>query len=543
MANELAIPQCFVDIYPFEGGSYTLQGASILRCLVSKSIGSGDGNFALTLTPGGPFGRNIGPSWQEIITPNSLVVIAMTRWKYRQVLMVGVVKIISESQVWRDNQVMRVISVVGEDFNYYLTSQSYFAWNFLASSFAALLAPQLDENAASLPFTLGLLGGPSVTPAQIAKGWYNDIFAGTKGILANTSFPFQSARIGFPQAMATLFEEYPNVSIPMSDYYIATEEAWLNKFRKILPYPFYEVFAITAPPGFYAGAQGGYQFYSRGLGADITVSPVFVNRVNPLPRVTVKVDGQQAQFADMDVAKWNALPLFVPDASFIESQVSFTTEEARNFYALIPTWYASLYGGSNSNTSSLLFLSAGAVDIASIHRYGYRPAWQSISWFSDPAGSAAKSGEFNIEKIVWDLMTRVYSYFEPAPLMALAATTFPLRPDIMPGCRYRYNPYKGEDSWDFYIDTVIHNFVFGGPSTTALQLRRGFPTSVYADVSENGVLRQAHLGNAMRLNGVYQVGLPPGLGKGLQILPFNSPGALNQLQAEAAQVFVSPQTQ
>lgn len=569
MPNNLAIPQCFVDVYPFEGGNYTIQGAMLLNCQVNKNIRQDSGTFSITLAPGGPAGEDIGPSWSEIITPNSLVIIGMSRWQYRQIVMVGIVTKPAESQAWRpDSPVIRTISISGQDFSYYFTSQSYFAWNFLASTFAAVLAPQLNENAAALPFVLGILQG---TPATVGSQWFNRIFAGNQGLLASTVFPYRNARISFPNAIAQWFQEYPNFVIPMSDYFIATEESWIAKFRKIFPFPFYETFVTTAQPGFYPSALGGYGFSCKGLGDDIQATPVFVARINPLPRVTVDTSGSAPAFSSMDVAAWNALKLFMPDANFYESQLAFSTDEARNFYAIIPTWYATLYGGSASSTSALLFLGAGAVDITSIHRYGYRPAWQSTAWFADPTGGFAQSGNINVTALVWDLMTRVYSYYEPTPLMGYAATVIQLRPDIMPGCRYRYQPLKNEDSWDFYIEGVIHNFKFGGPSTTTLTLTRGLPSALYADASDSSIQRAITLGKAQRVNGVYQASLPQivtqvntiatstnqavsgsvsavslstqEIEPGLQILPFNSPSALNAIQAQAAQVFVSPQTQ
>lgn len=541
MPNLHAIPQCFVDVYPFEGGAYSLRGGAILRATVSKNVREDAGSFTFELAPGGPAGVDVGPSWSEVITPNSLVVIALARWQYRQIVMIGVVTNVMEGQEWNaEGGVARSVAVVGQDFAYYFVSQSYFAWNFLASTFAGILAPQLGEDAASLPFTLGILQG---TPAKVASQWYTEIFAGANGILADTSFAYLNSRVGFDAAVATWFEEYPNFIIPMSDYFIATEETWMAKFRKILPFPFYETFATTAPTGFYPAASGGFKFTSSGLGPDFPASPVFLGRVNPLPRVKVDTSGTAPTFSAMDVDRWSALPLFMPDSGFIRSQLRFSTDEARNFYAIIPTWYATLYGASASDTAALLFLSAGAVDIASIHRYGYRPAWQSTAWFADPSGGFAKSGEIDVTKLVWDLMTRVYSYHEPAPLMGIAGTTMPLRPDVMPGCRYRYQPLKGEDTWDFYIEGVTHSFAFGGPSMTSLALTRGLPSTVYADVGNGGVLRAAHLGNAERFNGEYRVGLPPGVGNGLQILPFSSPSALNDLQSQAARIFVTPQEQ
>jgi hypothetical protein len=196
-----------------------------------------------------------------------------------------------------------------------------------------------------------------------------------------------------------------------------------------------------------------------------------------------------------------------------------------NFYVINPTYMKSLFGMSNSSNLSFIFQFIGAISPASIHRHGFRPLYKDTNWFNDGTGHFGQSGSGNFQQLVAQLTILLSSYHEPVPLMAKGVDIGPLRPDIIPGNRYTFSPFKGEESWDFYINAVKHSYVFGGPSTTALTITRGFPSSIYSDTSMGGVLTQAHLGNAMRKDGVLQVGLPPGIGGGLQMVtPSTIPG-------------------
>lgn len=73
-----AAPLCFVNVFPFEGGKYSVVGDQLLECTYEKNIYSNDGTFEIVLAPGGP-NTNRGATWAEILTPMSLVLIGMSR--------------------------------------------------------------------------------------------------------------------------------------------------------------------------------------------------------------------------------------------------------------------------------------------------------------------------------------------------------------------------------------------------------------------------------------------------------------------------------
>jgi hypothetical protein len=123
--------------------------------------------------------------------------------------------------------------------------------------------------------------------------------------------------------------------------------------------------------------------------------------------------------------------------------------------------------------------------------------------------------------------------------MARGDVTIPLAPHVLVGTRFRYAPYKDMINWDFYVESVTHSFVFGGESTTSLSLTRGLPSSIYADASDDGLLKAIMVGDAMRLNGRYTKGLPEGSEKALQF--FATVDQAAELNQHLATVNVTPQ--
>jgi hypothetical protein len=109
-----------------------------------------------------------------------------------------------------------------------------------------------------------------------------------------------------------------------------------------------------------------------------------------------------------------------------------------------------------------------------------------------------------------------------------------LRPDIMPGNRLIFAPFKDTEQWQFYIEGVTHNWVFGRTATTQLSLSRGLPDWVYDD----NAMIALHIGNAQRLNGQYAIGLPPGLGPSLQPVNYNN---MTAITGGIAAIFGTPQ--
>jgi hypothetical protein len=548
----VAIPQCFVDIYTYEGNTYSLQGAQVRAVVVTKSIDpqADTGTFALTLAPGGPNGANQIPSWSDVITPMSLVVIGMRRGTNAAITMLGVVRAVGENQEWPVDRpgapVDRQILITGFDFSYFYTMFTYYSLWYLGATGVGVSAQTPSEG---LPTQLGasyLIGDPG----QIAAAWFEGIMAGSIGVLSRSFVPFQGGKIFFGTAMARVIETY-DVMVPYGEYFVGTEGSWIDKYRLMLPFPFYEFFVTTSPTTGgttsyedpegvnYADNSSGYAFTSKGLGSSITASPVMVARRNPVPALTAQIENGVANFNGIDATAWRKLTVNQLDlGGFVSSQVSFDESQVHNLYVINPTFGTALNGGSNSSIIPYVMTAGGAGDAASIHRYGLRPASIETHWQCDPTGQFAQLNESSpVNNFILGatLLARYASYWHPTPLMAKATVTTWLRPDILPGTIFRYSPFKGDVTWDFYVTGVTHRWVFGGPSVTQLTLERGLPTSVYAD---NNLLYNIHLGNATRVGSTYTVGLPYDSSPTLQAIAL---GNFQDFLSNIASVYSKPQ--
>lgn len=557
-----AAPVCVVEVYPYEGGQYTLTGGQILALSTDKSVrGITPGTFEIDLAPGGPNGPESVPTWSEVITPNSFVLIGMQRGGAPAIVMAGVVTSVTESQQWQtsdqSSQALRTQVVRGQDFTWFFTSFNWYLQAFAGLVADSALGEHLGNPAAGLPAALGqgLVGGNSATesnPSQVGRAWFNTLMAGSGSLMAKTFVPYQGAQVNFFTAMAQSWESYPDVYIPTGDNFWAAEGSWAAKFARIFPFPFYEFFVTTAPSGAYAATDDaqvttltGFNFTMKSLNAP-AVSPLVIARVNPAPRLSaIQLQTQPVPIlGSIDASRWQNLDVYTAGANgFLQSSVGFSSDNVRNFYMLNPTWFRSLWGGSNTDFTPYMYYLNGGVDVASVHRYGFRPEIGTFTWLADLTGSAAQNPSVDITTTAGTLTAHLMSWWEPQPLMANAQVVLPLRPDILPGNVFRYQPYKDEvGTWDFYIESVSHRFVFGGRpegSVTMLGLSRGLPTSVYNDTTDTGLLRNVHIGNAQRLGGTYVSGVPSGLGPTAQL--FGTPESIQSFLGDLAQVYVTPQ--
>lgn len=579
-STSFAAPTCCIEVYPYEGGKYSIVGGQIISASTTKNIRNvSPGQFEITLAPGGPQGPESTVTWSEIITPGSFVLIGIQRGTDAAMVMAGVATSISETQSWVTSDGMsqagRVQVIAGNDFTWFFNSFNWASLSFLGLTSGAALASIFGSGGA-FPEILskGLLGGNN--PAQVAYLWYKNVMAGENGILGKAFIPYQnSSRIKFIEALSTAWENYPDVQIPFGDYFMAAEGTWSAKFAMMLPFPWYEFFITTAPLGSYDGtgqaastsSQGtqtdsrktdgssgtvkfsgtfsqGYKFTMTSMPAIPASGPSIVARVNPTPAITMKATSgaEGATIGAIDMTRWNALPLrTITDTGFMTSNIQFSANGARNFYMLNPTWFRNLPGNDNANTSPWAYYFIAAADPASIHRYGYRPEMPSFRWLSDLQGTSAQQSDLGLNQTVAAMTARVVSWHEPSPMMGIGSVVIPLAPGIRVGDRFQYSPFKGQETWDFYVENVAHNFIFGGGtlSTTTLGLSRGLPSSVYADTKESGVLQAIHVGNAQRLDGKYVVGLPKDSGPGLTV--FGQPDAIRDILGKIANTYVTPQ--
>ena len=245
-----ANPLCSIDIYPYESNSsYTLTGAQVLECTTRKALRDNGGSATIVLAPGGPNGQNF-PSWAQIVTLQSLVVIAMQRGVKSNVVFVGVVQEVTESQDWETGLgVSRNIEITALDWGAWFQAFNWSALTFLAVTNGTAFAGSVGAPAQA-GLTLADLGLGSSNPGQIAYNWYTKIMGGTSGILADTQIRYAGQSYPWPIATTAFFEEYPYGAIwPSSTYYLSQDGDWYSKFSEILEAPYYELIVGTAPAG------------------------------------------------------------------------------------------------------------------------------------------------------------------------------------------------------------------------------------------------------------------------------------------------------
>ncbi len=550
--SSFAAPACAIEIYPYEGSAITLAPGQFTSITVRKSLrGDGVGSFDIQMAPGGVGGPEDPNTWSQIITPMSHAVIGMSRGTDRAIVLDGVVTGVGESQVWRTSQegvssAGRGQGISGGDFGWFFRSFNYYALTFYGLTAGTPSGNALDFVPGSMAALLskGAIGGNSAAdsnPAVVGKVWY-DVMT---GILAKTVLPMGQQQITFAAMMTRNWENYPNVYIPYSDFFMTGQESWMEKFQSIFPAPWYEFFITTAPLAAYnAGTQeAGTPSTMTSMPGLTPAGPTLVARVNPVPAFDILnlAQGQNQIAGDIDVSRWNALPLYDFTSmpfGFLNSRISFSANDARNFYQLNPTGYSTITT-SNANSIPFPFLFIAAADPASVQRYGFRPQIGTTRWLFDPKGTAAQNAQVSVQQTILTLTGKLISWFHPAPLMAQAEVTIPLSPSILVGTRFRYFPFKNTESWDFYVEGFEHSFVFGGQSTTKLTLSRGLPTAIYSDATSAGFLRAIHVGNAMRQQGRYVIGLQANAELPLQII--STPDQASQLTGHLAQAFVTPQ--
>jgi hypothetical protein len=566
VTSPFAVVSCGIEVYPFEGGPYQIIGGQIKSVTVSKSVAGGvNGTFVIELAPGGPQGTESSPNWTEIITPGSHVLIGMQRGADSAIVMDGVSTTTGETHQWTSGEegstASRRQQVVGSDFAWFFNTQNWYSLAMYGLVAPAGIGGQLGYLPSSLTSLMsqGLNGNGS--PVTVGQVWFNKIMAGNGGMLGTTFVPYQGGgtRLPFNTLVSQTLEQYPNVYIPITEQFLGME-SWMAKFMDIFPWPWYEFFVTTAPSGTYAlTASNGTAFASvpnvstsgrvftmQQFPAALPAGPQMVARVNPVPRLDFpRSTGAGFSIGTLDMARWNALPLTqLKDYGFVQSNIEFSSDEARNFYMLNPSAYQTLYGNNGSNTAPFQFIFGGAADPASVHRYGYKPVNGVTRWMYDWNGVASQRQNLDIPQTVATLTAALVSWWHPLPLMARGEATIPLSPSVYIGTRFRYAPFKDGILWDFYVKAVTHRFVFGGNSRTILSLVRGLPTSIYADSSSNGLLQSIWTGNARRQyvagsSNVYQIGLPSGTGQALQL--FDSLETAGTVAQQMWSSFVTPQ--
>ena len=578
-------PLCSIDIYPYESNSsYTLNGAQVLECTTQKQLRDNGGSASIILAPGGPNGQGF-PSWAQVITLQSLVVIAMQRGYKSNVVFVGVVREVGEAESWDTGPgVSRNTVITAMDWGAWFQDFNWSALTFLAvTNGAAYAASQQLPPEMGLPgLELGLIGS---NPGQIASGWYSKIMGGTQGILSGTQIQYAGQTYSWPTATTAFFEDYPyGATWPSANYYISQAGSWYDKFSEIFEAPYYELIVGTAPYGawnpslqssspvqgqstvnskeLYGVAQGsvslnnggtawvspGIPFTSKGLPNAVPAYAQVVGRVCPLPDLMVSdqtqtatgLQGQQAYiYSGVDMSRWMSLQYYELDldAGFNSSSTALVLQDYYNFFVLNPTAIKQFWK-VDSSPGVFMYAYSGAANVAGIHRFGYRAMIRDTMWLVDQNYVVSESEDPSVamQNLVAGLTTRLATFYTPTAIMESANVIFRLSPDNFVGNVFTYSPFRGDEPWTFYINSVTHTWKFGGPSLTTLGLERGLPQSVYQN---QAIMQQVLAGNAQRLKGHIVSGLPANSGPALQTFGL-APDSVTTVLGQIAQIYKTP---
>jgi hypothetical protein len=497
-----AAPSCSVAIYPYENGQYTLQPGmgGLLNVTVTNTVRGLGGGFTLDFAPGGPNGPNSNPNWSDVLTPMSLVVIGMQRGGVSNITMIGVITSTTEIEQRSIQGVQRGTQVQGQDFSYFFQTFTFYNLFTLTGIGPAALGAVQSLATLSSDLTAG-------TPAHVGLSWYNKIMV---PLLYNVTIMLQNSGSGssatFAQVMGTTFEEYDTpVSIPTGVTFVSEGANWEQNFANYFPFPFYEMFLVSAPVGTYSSLSNNTNAATPiTLSGFLDASPQFVCRVNPLPTLQNNGTNEKPDL-QASLTKWNALTRYQPDNyGPLQIQLSYSMQEVANLFIINATAALQLFGQSNQSINPFNLTYGAWVDAASISRYGYRPSVHELKWWYDANGTQAQQNAANgtteeqFSALIDAVNLRAAAYSEPTPLMAFGNASILLRPDILPGNVFQCAPYKDNNTWDFYIESVTHSFMFGQRATTTMTISRGMPDSVYSD---QNLMTQILTGNAARVNG------------------------------------------
>jgi hypothetical protein len=348
-----------------------------------------------------------------------------------------------------------------------------------------------------------------------------------------------NTQVTFQNMISYVMSAYDaNVEIPTGANFLSVQNSWFEKFTGFFPFPYYEFFVTTYPTAILnqislpascnqnisysnnpttINVVAGKDFSNTKMGGS---QPTVVARLMPLPSTSIGNQSstisvaQTYQPATVSTAYWDglfdsqsALDYLPPPDTFLDSSISFGTDEIANFYQIQPLQFASTFGiGPAVQAASVLM--PMAYDAYSNHRYGWKPYISNIEWLLSNPTNKTITPTYTWEGIGYQLLGKITSYFEPTPVMAKASYRHVLMPSVFPGTKFKYYPYKGEShnsyqntEYEFYVEGVAHTFVFGGRSETTLTLSRGVPTYIWKDSQKSLELLTGAL---QRINGTHQ---------------------------------------
>lgn len=481
----MGVPLCIIEIHgqteSFELGSGmsgdTIYGESLttdlLECRVEKRKSSE--------TPAGAFEIHLskdkdkqGRTWRDKIRPQDLVVIQMINYQGRSdetgagtmhTVMIGFIDTISiGTAITGKGTPDRVIIVRGTDFGKIFKAGVVTYWSFLGANLISekvgLMYNFVDANK---------LNG---RPDRVISTLISDLFS-----------RFMDIRFTVEQSQHTIFEmlaqqlesyggEFPG---GLDLQFLNGEGNFWSFFTKVSSPPFHELWVDTRRSiDVVAGidpASSTIVTPSLTLGKDNS-APTLIMRPTPFPYLTsagaVKLD------------RWAGLRHHTVGSNDLNGEpfdemLSISDEEQFNFYLIYPQspWLPD---------KPYILSVPGIIDRDRFKRYGYKPMTPTTALLQardldsekDPLGIFYTAMNWRIAS--WNVLN---DWFESG------YKTFKLMPHVHVG-----DVIIDESNWqetvkEFYVETVIHHWIYNQRATTTLGLTRGLTVEEYENIGQH----------------------------------------------------------
>lgn len=483
----MGVPMCSIEIYgrteSFEitaGTDAFGDSASkdLIECRTEKRLGveAPAGVFELQLT------RTLdasGRTWHDKISPQDLVVIQMMNYTGQSgehgagelhTVMIGLVDTIQTLTVMSSRgEPHRVIRVRGADFGKIFRTGVVTYWSFLGAALLSNVGSMQNFIDASQ-----LIARPDVIASRLMSSLFERFM--------DIRFVVKQHSHSIFELLAKQLESYGGeIPAGLDLQFLNGEGSFWSFFVKIASPPFHELFVDTrrSTDTLVQPIKGATTIKASRLklGKDGS-NPVLVMRPTPFPYMK--------PVGSVVTTPWDRLRKHTINTGDVEAQaydqvVSRSDEEVFNMYLT--------YAQYPWIPDQPWLLSVPAIiDLARFKRYGFRPLMPKTSILQakdmdskkDPMGIFYTALNWRLAS--WNVMNDTFQS---------GYKTCRLLPHVHIGDRLIDQSDWQDSPMEYYIETVVHHYVYNERATTTMGLTRGLRSSVYKTISQ--VLKQQGL--------------------------------------------------
>ncbi len=481
----MGVPMCAIE---FHGQKETFELSSgeaspfgdsptgdLLDCRVEKRISSD--------TPAGVFEIHLskekdaqGRTWREKIRPQDLVVIQMMNYQGRSdadgagelhTVMIGFVDTVQiGTGLSSAGKPQRVIRVTGTDFGKIFKTGVVTYWTFLGATL-------LDGKTAATGKMYNFVDANKLNarPDTVVQVLINDLFSQ----FMDTRFIAQQSKHSIFEILALQLESMAaKFPAGLDLQFLNGEGNFWSFFTKVASPPFHELWVDTRRSvDVIAGIDPAATTRSAPslmFGKDSS-SPTLIMRPTPFPHL--RSNGIP------DSTTWDRLRRHVVGSNDLNGEpfdevLSVSDQEQYNFFLIYPQspWLPD---------KPYIMSVPGIIDRERFHRYGFKPFTPSTALFQ---AKDLDSTDDALGIFYTAMNWRIASWNVLNDLFESGYKTFKLLPHVHVGDRV-----VDESGWqdvvmEYYVETVIHHFVYNQRATTTLGLTRGLTVDQYANIGQ-----------------------------------------------------------